>query len=128
MTFKKFLTLFLPFSILVASVLFVIQFAGYFKNEMIFAWICFGFFFIAAMVTYYFSAKSMEGQFGKFMNIYFAGILGKLIIVGILVIIYKRLYPDTNLAAIIPFAIVYFSFLIFETLALAMLSKKRGNN
>lgn len=67
----------------------------------------------------------MKGRFANFMNVFFAGIILKLIITGIVVIIYKTQNPETkSLTFITPFAIIYFSFLIFETIHLVKLSKQ----
>lgn len=116
---------FIPFSIVIAAILFGLNYLNGFDRVMNFAWICFALFFILSFATYYFSAKTMKGRFANFMNVFFAGIILKLIITGIVVLIYKTQNPDTkSFIFIIPFAIIYFSFLIFETIHLVRLSKQ----
>lgn len=116
---------FIPFSIVIAAILFGLNYLNGFERVMNFTWICFALFFILSIATYYFSAKTMKGRFANFMNVFFAGIILKLIITGIVVLIYKSQNPDTtSFVFIIPFAIIYFSFLIFETMHLVRLSKQ----
>lgn len=122
---KQYLKKFLPFAIVIGLILAALPYLGDFSDIMPFAWLCYGLFFIMSIVTYYFSSKSMQGRFANFMNVFFAGIIAKLIITGIVVLLYKTSGADTkSLTFIIPFAIVYFSFLIFETLELVKLSNK----
>ncbi|MBC8173518.1 MAG: hypothetical protein H7X71_06375 [Chitinophagales bacterium] len=122
--FIKYLKKFLPFAAVIAIILIAINFIESVKPVMTFAWICFGLFFVMSIVTHYFSGKSMQGRFANFMNVFFAGIIVKLIITGIVVVIYKTQNPDTrSLLFIIPFAIIYFSFLIFDTFELVKLSQ-----
>ncbi|MFN0274630.1 MAG: hypothetical protein ACKVPJ_02700 [Chitinophagales bacterium] len=122
---RTYLKKFIPFSIFIAAILFSLSYAKGFAQVMEFAWICFSLFFILSIATYYFSAKTMKGRFANFMNVFFAGIILKLIITGIVVIIYKTQNPETkSLTFITPFAIIYFSFLIFETIHLVKLSKQ----
>ncbi|MBC8045710.1 MAG: hypothetical protein H7Y00_02855 [Fimbriimonadaceae bacterium] len=122
---SAYLKKFIPFAILIAAILFSLNYVELYKPVMQFAWICYFLFFILSIATYYFSSKTMKGRFANFMNVFFAGIILKLIITGIVVVIYKTANPDTRASNfIVPFAIIYFSFLIFETLELVKLSKK----
>lgn len=122
---KQYLKKFLPFAIVIGLILAALPYLGNFSDIMPFAWLCYGLFFIMSIITYYFSSKSMQGRFANFMNVFFAGIIAKLIITGIVVLLYKTSGADTkSLTFIIPFAIVYFSFLIFETLELVKLSNR----
>jgi hypothetical protein len=118
--FKKFL----PFAACIAVILIAMQYAERFKPVMQFAWICFALFFVFSIVTHYFSTRAMQGKLAGFMNVFFAGIIIKLIISGIVVAIYKTSGQDTSsILFIIPFAIIYFSFLVFDTMQLTKLSR-----
>lgn len=122
----NYLKKFIPFSLFVAIGLFLLGLSDLFKPVMQFAWICFGVFFILSVVVYQLSAKSMHGRFQNFMNIFFLGIILKLFITGALVIIYKKNNPEgSTLAFAVPFALIYFSFLAFETILLVRLSKQK---
>ena len=117
---------FLPFAICVGVILFLLGRSNAFQPAMSFAWICYSVFMLLNIGTFYFSSKNMEGRFQNFMNIYFAGIVIKLFITGALIIIYKSYFPETTTTAvIIPFALIYFSFLFFETAALVKQSRKK---
>ena len=95
---------------------------------MTFAWICFGVFLVLSVITFYLAAKTMGGKFSNFMNIFFVSIFSKLIITAIIVLNYKSKVNTADINFIIPFAIIYFSFLFFETVELAKMSKLVGNN
>lgn len=123
---NTFLKKFLPFAIVVGIALFLLGLLNVFKPAMAFAWICYVVFFLLSVATFYLFSKNMYGRFQNFMNIYFLGIVIKLFITGALVIIYKQYYPNTStLAFAVPFALIYFSFLFFETVALAKQSRKK---
>ncbi len=124
----RFLLRFLIFAVVIAIVLFIMGFADLFKEVMTFAWICYALFTSLTVITYYFSMKTMERKFSSFMNVFFVGIFSKLILSAILVMIFKASHDTTGLNYIIPFAIIYFSFLFFETVELVRLSRKIGNN
>lgn len=116
----------LPFAIVVGIALFLLGFVDEFKPALAFAWICYAVFFLLSVGTFYLFSKNMQGRFQNFMNIYFLGIVVKLFITGALVLIYKHYYPDTStIAFAVPFALIYFSFLFFETVALAKQSRKK---
>lgn len=124
---KVFLLKYVIFSICIAAVLFAMSLNVKFENVMQFAWLCFALFFILGAVTFYFSSSGMKGRFANFMNIYFAGIIVKLIITGIVVLLFKSAHPESkSLNFIIPFSLIYFSFLIFETIELVKLSRKNS--
>lgn len=123
-----FLKKFIPFAFIIALVLYLLSFANGFEEVIPFAWICFGLFFVLAIVTFYFSAKTMVQKFSNFMGVFFVSIFAKLILSAIVVMVYKSDHDTTDVNFIIPFAIIYFSFLFFETLELVKLSRKIGNN
>ncbi len=58
------------------------------------------------------------------MNVFFAGIIAKLIITAIVILVYRSSFENIPVTFMAPFAIVYFSFLFFETAELVKLSKK----
>lgn len=118
----------IPFAVIIAVVLFLLRYAKGFEEVMNFAWICYILFLILSIVTFYFSAKTMAQKFSNFMGVFFVSIFAKLILSAIIVLAYKAEHDTGNLNFIIPFAIIYFSFLIFETLELVKLSRKIGNN
>ncbi|HNV97877.1 MAG TPA: hypothetical protein PKL06_00830 [Chitinophagales bacterium] len=124
----KFVLRLLPFSGVVAIVLFILGFVSVFKEVMMFAWICYALFLSLTLITYYFSMKTMQHKFSSFMNVFFVAIFSKLILSAILVLIFKASHDTTGLNYIVPFAIIYFSFLFFETIELVRLSRKIGNN
>lgn len=116
----------IPFAIVVAIALAALGMMDMFKATMRFAWICYAVFFVLSVLTFYLSSKHMHGRFQNFMNIFFAGIVIKLFVTGALVIIYKRYNPDSStLAFAVPFALVYFSFLFFETVLLVKQSRQK---
>lgn len=123
-----FLKRFLPFSAIVAVALFGLGKLEMFSSAMDFVWICFVLFFVLAIVTYYFSASTMRQKFSNFMGVFFVSIFAKLILSAIVVMVYKSTNDVGGIAFIAPFALIYFSFLIFETLELVKLSKALGNN
>lgn len=115
------------FAVLIAGALLLLTFFRNLRQVMQFAWICYGLFFVMSIVMYYFSRKTMHGKFGNFMAAFFTGIFSKLVIVAIIVVVYKIGHPDTSTVDyVIPFAVVYFSFLIFETAELVKLSNRSG--
>jgi hypothetical protein len=116
------------FAGILAIVLLILGMVSAFKPAMSFAWMCYGMFFALTLITYYFSAKTMERKFSSFMNVFFVGIFSKLILSAIMVLIFKATSPETSgLSYIVPFAIIYFTFLFFETIELVRLSRKVGN-
>lgn len=124
----RFLIRLFPFSLIIAVVLFILGFAQIFKDVMTFAWVCYGMFLALTIITYFFSMKTMERKFSSFMNVFFVGIFSKLILSAIIVMIFKASHDTSGLNYIIPFAIIYFSFLLFETVELVRLSNRIGNN
>ena len=58
------------------------------------------------------------------MGVFFVSIFSKLVIVAIVIMIYKAGHDTSSVNYIIPFAIIYFSFLFFETIELVKLSRK----
>jgi len=123
----KFLVRLSVFAAIIAVVLLILGFVDIFREVMVFTWICYAFFLSLSIITYFFSMRTMEKKLSSFMNVYFVGIFSKLILSAILVLIFKMTHDTSGLNYIIPFAIVYFSFLIFETVELAQLSRKAGN-
>jgi len=119
-----FLKRIIPFAALIALILFILNLFPGFKPVMTFAWICFAVFFVTGIVTFYFSSITMKRKFSSFMGVFFVGIFSKLIITAIVVLIYKSGHDTTDVNYIIPFAIIYFSFLFFETIELVRLSRK----
>lgn len=127
---KPFLLRYLLFSILLAVALYLMGTAKLFAPVMLFAWICYAVFFVLTFITFYMAAQSMQGRFQNFMNIFFLGIIIKLFITGAVVVIYKSTAPEEAASSVtfaLPFALVYFSFLVFETSYLVKLSKATGN-
>ncbi len=124
----KFIFRLLPVSGIIAIVLISLGFVNEFKEVMVFAWICFAMFLSMTLLTYYFSMKTMQKKFSSFMNVFFVAIFSKLILSAILVLIFKVSHNTTGVAYIVPFAIIYFSFLLFETIELVKLSRSIGNN
>ncbi len=122
--FKKLI----PFAILIAIVLFILGFTKAFKPVMVFVWVCFGLFLALGIITYYFSSRTMEKKFSSFMNVFFVGIFSKLILASVIVMIFKAKNRDADISFVIPFAVIYFSFLFFETIELVKLSRRIGNN
>jgi biotin transporter BioY len=116
-----FLKRFIPFAAIIAMVLFILSFAKGFETVMTFAWVCYGLFLALTLMTFYFSAQTMEKKFSSFMNVFFVSIL---ILSAIIVLIFKAKHNTTDVNFIIPFAIIYFSFLFFETIELVKLSRK----
>ncbi len=116
------------FAVAVAAILFVMGLFNKFAPVMTFAWICYFVFIVLTFITYFFSAKTINGKLAGFMNIFFVSIFTKLIITAIIVLAYKSKNQTSDINFIIPFAIIYFSSLIFETIELVNLSKKIGNN
>ncbi|HNK98045.1 MAG TPA: hypothetical protein PKK72_00325 [Chitinophagales bacterium] len=115
------------FAVVLAIVLLILGMVSEFKPAMTFAWMCFGMFFALTLITYFFSAKTMERKFSSFMNVFFVGIFSKLILSAIMVLIFKAKNETTGLNYIVPFAIIYFTFLFFETVELVKLSRSIGN-
>ncbi|HMZ89095.1 MAG TPA: hypothetical protein PK511_05360 [Chitinophagales bacterium] len=115
------------FAVVLAIVLLILGMVSEFKPAMTFAWMCFGMFFALTLITYFFSAKTMERKFSSFMNVFFVGIFSKLILSAIMVLIFKVKNETTGLNYIVPFAIIYFTFLFFETVELVKLSRSIGN-
>lgn len=62
------------------------------------------------------------------MGVFFVAIFSKLVIMAIVVLIYKAGHDTTDINFIIPFAIIYFSFLFFETIELVKLSRRSAVN
>lgn len=124
----SFLKRLIPFALIIALVLVILNFATSFKPVMTFAWVCYGVFLVTGVLTYYFSAKTMDKKFSSFMNIFFVSIFSKLVITAIIVLVFKAKNDTADINYIIPFAIIYFSFLFFETVELVKLSRKVGNN
>jgi O-antigen/teichoic acid export membrane protein len=123
---KPFLLRYLFFSLLLAIALYLLGTVDMFSPVMLFAWICYAVFFVLTFLTFYMAARSMNGRFQNFMNIFFLGIIIKLFITGAVVVIYKSTAPDEEVSSVmfaLPFALVYFSFLAFETSYLVKLSK-----
>ena len=116
------------FSAFIAIILVILSFVENYQPVMTFAWICFGVFLVLSVITFYLAAKTMGGKFSNFMNIFFISIFSKLIITAIIVLNYKSKVNTADINFIIPFAIIYFSFLFFETVELAKMSKLVGNN
>lgn len=117
---------FIPFAVLIALVLYILGFATDFKTAMPFAWVCYGVFFVISIVTYYFSSITMKKRLGSFIGVFFTGIFSKLVIAAVVVMIFKAGNDTTDVSYIVPFAIIYFSFLLFETIELVKLSRKAG--
>lgn len=124
----KFLGRLLPFAIIIAIVLVCLSFVGEFKQVMVFAWTCYAMFLVLTVVSYYFSLKTMDKKFSSFMSVMSVAIFSKLILSAIMVLIFKMSHDTSGTAYIIPFAIIYFAFLFFETMELVKLSKQIGNN
>jgi len=128
MTTNQFLFRFLAFSAIIAVVLYFLGQVELIQPAMKFAWICFAIFFALTLGTYIMAAKSMAGRFQNFMNVFFAGIILKFFVVGTLVLIYNSVKPEeanSSIAFVIPFALIYFSYLAFETVYLVKLSKQQ---
>ncbi len=123
----KFVVRLIIFAVVLAIVLLILGMVSEFKPAMTFAWMCFGMFFALTLITYFFSAKTMERKFSSFMNVFFVGIFSKLILSAIMVLIFKAKNETTGLNYIVPFAIIYFTFLFFETVELVKLSRSIGN-
>ncbi len=119
-----FLKRFIPFAAIIALVLFILGFAKGFETVMTFAWVCYALFLALSIITFYFSVQTMEKKFSSFMNVFFVSIFSKLILSAIIVLIFKAKNDTTDVNFIIPFAIIYFSFLLFETIELVKLSRK----
>lgn len=123
---KSFLIRFVIFSILLAIALYFLGTLPLFQAVMFFAWLCYGLFFLLTGFTFWMAARSMKGRFQNFMNVFFLGIILKLFLTGAVVVIYKSTAaPDdaSTLSFVAPFALIYFSFLAFETTQLVGLSK-----
>ncbi|MEZ5014810.1 MAG: hypothetical protein R2794_11010 [Chitinophagales bacterium] len=120
----KYLKKFLPFAALIALILVILGFASGFDEVMTFAWICFAVFFVLNIITYYFAMQTITKKFSSFMSVFFISIFSKLIITAIIVIVYRAGHEARDVNYIIPFAIVYFSFLFFETIELVSLSRR----
>ncbi len=120
----RYLKKFIPFAALIALILIIFSFADSFKPVMTFAWICYAVFFVVSIVTFYFAAITMKKRLGSFMGVFFTGIFSKLILTAIVVMIYKAGHDTSDVNYIIPFAIIYFSFLFFETIELVKLSRR----
>jgi|GEM_PF-1055280 len=119
-----FLKRFIPFAAIIATILFILGFAKGFETVMTFAWVCYGLFLALSIITFYFSVQTMGKKFSSFMNVFFVSIFSKLILSAIIVIVFKAKNDTTDVNFIIPFAIIYFSFLLFETIELVKLSRK----
>lgn len=119
-----FLKRFIPFAAIIALVLFILGFANDFKVVMPFAWTCYALFLALTIITFYFSVQTMGKKFSSFMNVFFVGIFSKLILSAIIVLVFKAKHDTSDINFIIPFAIIYFSFLLFETIELVKLSRK----
>lgn len=114
------------FAVFIAAILFVLSFFKNFQPVMTFTWVLYFVFLVLSFVTVFLSAKTMSGKFSGFMNIFFVSIFSKLIITAAIVLIYKSNNAETtaDINFIIPFAIVYFSFLFFETYELVKMSRR----
>lgn len=121
---KAFLVKYVIFSAIIAAILILLSFLSAFGDAVPFAWICFGLFFIFGLVSYYITARAMQDKFRTFLNVFMGGIIVKLILTAVVVLVYKSKHETSTMNYIVPFAIVYFSFLIFETRELAALSRK----
>lgn len=124
----SYLKKFIPFAALIALIIFILGFASDFKPVMTFAWICYFVFFVLSIVIHYFSSITMQKKLGSFMGVFFVAIFSKLVIMAIVVLIYKAGHDTTDINFIIPFAIIYFSFLFFETIELVKLSRRSAVN
>ncbi len=123
---RSFILKFWLFAAVIGLGLFLLGTAELFRPAIGFAWICYAVFFVITLGTFYLYSKNMHGRFQNFMQIFFAGIILKLFIAGALVLVYKQYYPDSStIAFALPFALIYFSFLFFETIALSKLSRKK---
>lgn len=120
----SYLKKFIPFAALIALIIFILGIAKEFKPVMTFAWICYSVFFVLSIVIHYFSSITMQKKLGSFMGVFFVSIFSKLVIVAIVIMIYKAGHDTSSVNYIIPFAIIYFSFLFFETIELVKLSRK----
>ena len=117
------------FAVFIAAVLFILSFFKNFKSVMAFAWVLYFVFLVLSFATLYLSGKTMTGKLSGFMNIFFVSIFSKLIITAIIVMVYKKnAEPTSDINFIIPSAIIYFSFLFFETYELVKMSRRIGNN
>jgi len=114
----------IPFAILIALILFVLKFFTAFKEVMLFAWICYCVFLVFSIVSFYFAANTMKKKFSQFMGVFFISIFAKLVIAATIVMVFKSDHDTTDAMFILPFAIIYFSFLFFETIELVKLSRK----
>lgn len=118
----------LSFSILsvcIAVALYLMGSMERIQPVMTYAWICLALFILLTLGTYYMAVQSMKGRFQNFMNIFFAGIIIKFFVVGTMVMVYKYSSGDASdsIAFIIPFAVIYFPYLFFETFFLVRQSK-----
>ncbi|HMX03253.1 MAG TPA: hypothetical protein PKE14_01210, partial [Chitinophagales bacterium] len=93
----KFVVRLIIFAVVLAIVLLILGMVSEFKPAMTFAWMCFGMFFALTLITYFFSAKTMERKFSSFMNVFFVGIFSKLILSAIMVLIFKVKNETTGL-------------------------------
>ncbi|MFI5170865.1 MAG: hypothetical protein ACHQFW_00655 [Chitinophagales bacterium] len=126
--FFSYLKKLILFAAFIALVIVCLSFVKTFRPVITFAWVCYGVFLALSIITFYFSTKTITGKFGSFMNIFFVSIFSKLVITAVIILIYKQKVETADVNFIIPFAIIYFSFLFFETLELVKMSRKVGNN
>jgi O-antigen/teichoic acid export membrane protein len=122
----SFLPRFLVAAIMIALVLFAIGRWEYVTGAMQFAWISYAVFFALTLITFIIISRSLNSRFQQFMNIFFTGMIIKFFVAGTMVLIYKSItgVAANSIAFAIPFAWVYFSFLIWETVWLLRMNKK----
>ena len=120
-----FLPRFLMVATLIAAVLLAIGQWDFVADAMQFAWISYGVFFALTLITFIMISRSLGERFQHFMNIFFTGMILKFFVAGAMVLIYKSVVgvAANSIAFAIPFACVYFSFLIWETIWLLRFNK-----
>ena len=94
---------------------------------MLFNWASFAVFFLATWGIMHFALASIAANDNKkFFMVFMAGIGGKLLITMMLVLICVEIYDPENTLVITPFLLMYFAFLVFETIYLVKASRKNS--
>jgi uncharacterized membrane protein YhaH (DUF805 family) len=93
------------------------------SGAMSLVWICFLSFFLLTYLVSAFGLRFIDsGKSSSFMGVFFAGLVMKIIVAGTLILIYRKVYEMDNNWIVLPFSLIYFTYLIFETIILVKAS------
>ena len=127
MNLQNFYTQLTIVTVFTAIILFLLNQATALQPYQMFSWICLVFFLLLTLIMYYFGERASKSKNkNDFTNTVIGFMAGKMMLAGIIIVMYSKLVEPVSKIFILPFFVVYIIFTTFETYFMMKVGKENA--